>query len=65
MRKNQLFAIIICIVILSSVYLYTTSDTNSRHLKYIFKRKITFRNKGIKKLNLSENYTTFNLLMKS
>lgn len=42
-----------------------TLDTNSKHLKYIFKRKIIFVNKGVNTLHLSENYTAFSLLMNS
>jgi hypothetical protein len=42
-----------------------TSDKNSSQLNYIFTRKITLTNKSINPLHLSENHTTYSLLMNS
>jgi len=63
--KYQLFSVIICIVILLSFFFFFTTDTDSSNLKYVFTRKITLTNKSENILHLSENYTTFNLLMNS
>ncbi len=63
--KYQLFTVITCIAILSSFSYYFTTLTDSGHSKYIFTRKITLTNKSEKILYLSENHTTFNLLMNS
>lgn len=65
MNKKQSYFIIICIVIISTFSLNITSNTKSKQLNYIFSRKITISNESIDTLYLSENYTTFSLLMNS
>ena len=65
MTKKKLYFIIICSLIISTFSLYITSNTKSKQLYYIFFRKITITNESIDPLYLSENYTTFSLLMNS
>ncbi len=65
MNKKQLYFIVFCIIIISSFSIYITSNTKSKQLNYIFSRRITITNESIDPLYLSENYTTFSLLMNS
>jgi len=63
--KNQLFSVIICIAVLASFTYYFAAENDSSHVRYIFTRKITLTNKSEDILYISENHTTFNLLMNS